>query len=210
MAELNQLKQLLTWEAFKAARAAAASKAVNDNKTKVLDPAFGTAANASGSEDGNPSLAPGTASGPNEVTAPTATEAIDTGTAPGPGETTGVTEPTATEAMEELSQEGAKWDGTSSEDERIIQAIDANKVGSQPWSEEGSGDLIVAPEANNTQESKATMADDGDLVMSDTASGKQSTHDRLNARSAKLILLSAQSLLPHRPTTLLRWRPQPS
>jgi hypothetical protein len=167
-------------------------------------------ANASGSEDGNPSLAPGTASGPNEVTAPTATEAIDTGTAPGPGETTGVTEPTATEAMEELSQEGAKWDGTSSEDERIIQAIDANKVGSQPWSEEGSGDLIVAPEANNTQESKATMADDGDLVMSDTASGKQTTHDRLNARSAKLILLSAQSLLPHRPTTLLRWRPQPS
>jgi hypothetical protein len=135
-------------------------------------------------------LVPGTAPGPNEVTAPTATEALVPGTAPGPSKVTPVTKPTATatEAMEESSQEGAKWDGNSSENKRTIQFINADKVVSQPWSEESSGDLIVAPEANNTQESEATMADDGDLVMRDTASGKQS--QRLNARSAKLILLS--------------------
>jgi hypothetical protein len=48
-------------------------------------------------------------------------------------------------AMEESSQESTRWDGTSSDDDRTLQALEAKEAVSQPWSEEGSGDLSVAP-----------------------------------------------------------------
>jgi hypothetical protein len=90
-------------------------------------------------------------------------------------------------AMEESSQESTRWDGTSSDDDRTLQALEAKEAVSQPWSEEGSGDLSVAPKATNTEEFEAAKADNIVEKMDETASGKLTTHQKLNARSAAII-----------------------
>jgi hypothetical protein len=76
-------------------------------------------------------------------------------------------------AMEESSQDSTKWDGTSSDNDRTLQALEANEAVLQPWSEEGSGDLVVAPEATIPEEFEAAKADNEVEKMDDTASGRQ-------------------------------------
>jgi hypothetical protein len=80
-----------------------------------------------------------------------------------------------TVAMEESSQDSTKWEGTSSDDDRTLQALEAKEAVSQLWSEEGSGDLIVAPEANTSDKFEATIADNDDKKMDKTVSGKLTT-----------------------------------
>jgi hypothetical protein len=58
---------------------------------------------------------------------------------------------------------------------------------SQPWSEEGSGDFVVAPEATSPEEFEAAKANNAVEKMDETALGKLTTHQKLNARSADII-----------------------
>jgi hypothetical protein len=90
-------------------------------------------------------------------------------------------------SMEESSQDSTKWYGTSWDNNRRPQALEAKEAVSQPWSEEGSGDPALAPKATIPEEFEAVKANNHVEKMDETASGKLTTHQKLNARSADII-----------------------
>jgi hypothetical protein len=97
---------------------------------------------------------------------------------------------------EQGTSQGTDWgSGTSEDDRTVVKAMKAANAGSEPWSKaSGEGDLDVAPNTATTRESTAAVAkDDANVEMTDATTGKYTIHNRLNKRSADLILPSSDT-----------------